>query len=123
MASSKRFTAVRRGYAVTIRVKPGYLTEEKAARLQTDLANVLDTFEARHQEIEVLNKPTNPNEMPAIKTIQRKMVRDWHVWRCNYRLTQRTKCPMKIEGPNIGPVQRSAQQHWAKHLAGNNGAS
>jgi len=62
--------------------------------------------------------PKQPAEMPAIKTTQRKVVRAWHIWRCEYRLTQRTKCPTKIEGPNIGPVQHSAEQHWAKHLAG-----
>jgi hypothetical protein len=59
--------------------------------------------------------------MPKIKTIQRKIVRPWFYWACNYPLTQRRKCPQKIQGPNVGPVVHSAEQHWAKHLKNENG--
>ncbi|HEX4920646.1 MAG TPA: hypothetical protein VFV92_07890, partial [Candidatus Bathyarchaeia archaeon] len=64
-----------------------------------------------------MSRLKQPEEMPPVKTkvLYRYRKQDGAVgeisvkiWRCNYRLTTRTKCPTKIEGPNVGPVQFSA---------------
>jgi hypothetical protein len=66
-----------------------------------------------------MNEKKQLPSQPEIKTTHRKVVRPWYSWECNYPISQRKKCPTKIAGPNVGPVQFSANQHWAKHLREN----
>lgn len=81
-----------------------------------------------------MSRLKQPGEMPPVKTkvvyryrIKGGAIRELTIssWRCNYRLTQKTKCSEKIIGRNTGPVQHSAQMHWARHVKGtdNNGSS
>lgn len=124
MASAKILTAVRRGYTVQIKVNPRYLPEAEGHELETLLERTVDDFAARHI-YSVEKHMTNKNEppvQPEVKTTHRTVVRPWYSWVCKYPLSQRKKCSTKIEGPNVGPVQHSANQHWAKHTRENGGA-
>lgn len=53
-------------------------------------------------------------EKPKMRTIMKKQ--PFTVWICNWPVTQRRKCGMKIDGPTPQTVDRNSNLHWDKHI-------